>query len=374
MSTFTRTDTSLLGRWWWTIDRWMLACVILIAAIGAVMTMAASPAVAERIGLDGFYFIRRQFVFLPLALGGMIAASLLSAQGIRRLALFIFGVAVLLMIVTLFVGIETKGATRWIQIAGLSLQPSEFVKPSFAVLAAWMLSEQKLDDRFPGYAVSTGLFVLVIGLLLLQPDVGMTIVVSGVWALQIFLAGLPLLLVALIACLFIGGGVGAYFAFGHVRSRVDRFLDPGDTGGYQVDRALEAFSNGGLFGRGPGEGRIKEVLPDAHADFIFAVAGEEFGLVVVLLIVLLFAFVVLRGFSRVFRENDLFVLIAASGLLVQFGLQAIINMASTTNLVPPKGMTLPFISYGGSSTVALALGIGMVLGLTRRRPGDGGKS
>ena len=374
MSTFPRTDTSLLGRWWWTIDRWMLAAVVLIAAIGAVMTMAASPAVAERIGLDGFYFIRRQFMFLPLALVDMIGASLLSSRGIRRLSLFVFAAAVVLMVLTLFIGVETKGASRWIQLGGLSLQPSEFIKPSFAVLAAWMLSEQKLDDRFPGYAVSTGLFVLVIGLLLLQPDVGMSTVVAGVWALQIFLAGLPILLVALIAFLFIGGGVGAYLSFDHVRSRVDRFLDPTDSGGYQVDRALEAFRNGGLFGRGPGEGRVKEVLPDAHADFIFAVAGEEFGLIVVLLIVILFAFVVLRGFSRVFKENDLFVLIAAAGLLVQFGLQAIINMASTTNLVPPKGMTLPFISYGGSSTVALALGIGMVLGLTRARPGEGGKS
>ena len=367
--TFTRADTSLLGRWWWTIDRWLLTAVILIAAIGAVLTMAATPAVAERIGLDAFYFTRRQFVFLPLALGAMVAASLLSPRGVRRLALAIFCGAVALMALTLFVGVETKGATRWIQLGGLSVQPSEFVKPAFAVLAAWMLTEQRIDERFPGYAVSTGLFVLVMGLLLLQPDVGMAIVVAGVWAVQIFLAGLPLLLVGIIGFLFLSGGVGAYFAFGHVRTRVDRFLDPGDSGGYQIDRALEAFRNGGLFGRGPGEGRVKEVLPDAHADFIFAVAGEEFGLIVSLLIVGLFAFVVLRGFSRVFREKDLFVLIAASGLLVQFGLQAIINMASTTNLVPPKGMTLPFISYGGSSTVALALGMGMVLALTRLRPG-----
>ena len=180
MSTFSRTDTSLLGRWWWTIDRWMLAAVILIAAIGAVMTMAASPAVAERIGLDGFYFIRRQFMFLPLALVVMVGASLLSSRGIRRLSLFVFGAAILLMILTLFIGVETKGASRWIQLGGLSLQPSEFIKPSFAVLAAWMLSEQKLDDRFPGYAVSTGLFVLVIGLLLLQPEGGMATVVAGV--------------------------------------------------------------------------------------------------------------------------------------------------------------------------------------------------
>ena len=370
--TFARTDISLLGRWWWTIDRWILTAVIIIAAIGAVLTMAATPAVAERLGLDTFYFTRRQFVFLPLALVAMVAASLLSPRGVRRLAIVVFGAAVSLMVLTLFVGIETKGAVRWIQVGGLSVQPSEFVKPSFAVLAAWMFAEQKLDDRFPGYAVSTGLFVLVLGLLLLQPDVGMATVVAGVWSVQIFLAGLPLLLVAVIACVFLAGGIGAYFFFDHVRTRVDLFLDPGASGGYQVDRALEAFRNGGLFGSGPGEGRVKEVLPDAHADFIFAVAGEEFGLIVTLLIVGLFAFVMLRGFSRVFHEKDLFVLIAAAGLLVQFGFQALINMASTTNLVPPKGMTLPFISYGGSSTVALALGMGMVLALTRERPGERG--
>ncbi len=370
MSTLARTDTSLLGQWWWTIDRWTIAALATLAAIGAVLTLAASPPVAERIGLEPFHFARRQFLFLPLAFMVMFSISLLAPRGVRLLAAVCLGLSIIAMAATILVGVEIKGASRWLQIGGLSFQPSEFVKPGFAVIAAWMFSERRLDESFPGYLIATSLFVIVAFLLLLQPDVGMTIVVAAVWGVQFFLAGLPLTLVLLIGLLFLGGGAAAYLAFPHVQSRVDRFLDPAAGEGYQVARSLEAFRNGGLFGRGPGEGRIKEVLPDAHADFIFAVAGEEFGMVVCLIIVGLFAFVVMRGFSRVFRDNDLFVLLAVAGLLVQFSLQAIINIASTINLVPPKGMTLPFISYGGSSTLALALTMGMVLALTRERPGQ----
>ncbi len=369
MSTFARTDTSLLGRWWWTVDRWTLAAMVAIAAVGAVLTMAASPPAAERIGLDTLHFVRRQFVFLPLALAVMFGTSLLAPRGVRRLAVFGCAAAVVLMVVTLFAGEEINGATRWISFGGLSLQPSEFVKPSFAVIAAWMLTERRLDERFPGYGIAAGLFALVVGLLLLQPDVGMAVVVAGLWGVQLFLVGLSMALVVGIAVVFLGVGVGTYFTFDHVQARIDRFLDPLAGDGYQVTQALQAFRNGGLFGRGPGEGRIKEMLPDAHADFIFAVAGEEFGLVACLLVVGRFAFVVLRGFTRVLRDNDLFVLLAVAGLLAQFGLQAIINMASTINLMPPKGMTLPLISYGGSSTVAMAYALGMVLALTRQRPG-----
>lgn len=369
-TTFTRTDTSIVSRWWWTIDRLTLLTVIVIAALGVILVLAASPAVAERIGLDNFHFVRRHFVFLPMALVVMIATSLLTPRGVRRLALLVFAGALLAMVAVLFVGAETKGATRWLSIAGFSLQPSEFIKPSLAIVAAWMFSAQKLDEDVPGYAIAIFLFVTVVGLLLLQPDFGMSIVVSCVWAVQFFIAGLPLVLVGAIALLFILGGFGAYLTFDHVRGRIDRFLDPAGGKGYQVEKSLDAFENGGLFGRGPGEGRVKEVLPDAHTDFILAVAGEEFGLLLCLLIIALFAFVVLRGFARVFKDSDFFVMVAVAGLLTQFALQAIINIASTTNLIPPKGMTLPFISYGGSSTLALALGMGMVLALTRVRPGE----
>ncbi len=371
MSALARTDTSLVGRWWWTVDRWTLAALGAIIAVGAVLTLAASPPVAERLGFDTFYLARRQFVFLGAALAVIFATSFLSPRNIRRLAVACTVLAMVLMVATVLVGPEIKGATRWLLFGSFSLQPSEFVKPGFAIICAWMFSEQRLDGQFPGYAITTGLFLAVVGLLLLQPDVGMSLVVAAVWSVQFFVAGLPLVLVMGIGLAFLGASVAAYFAFGHVQVRVDRFLDPAGGESYQVSRALEAFYNGGWAGRGPGEGRVKEVLPDAHADFIFAVAGEEFGLILCLILVALFTFVVLRGFSRVLKSGDLFVLLAVSGLLVQFAVQAIINMASNINLIPPKGMTLPFVSYGGSSTLALALGMGMVLALTREQPGGG---
>ena len=368
MTTWARSDTSLVGRWWWTVDRWLLAALIGLGLAGVILTLAASPAVAERIGLDTFYFARRQMVFIGLALAVMVMVSFLSPKGVRRLAALTTLGAVVLMVATLVAGVEIKGATRWLQLGGFSLQPSEFAKPGFAVLAAWFFSMRKMDDHFPGYALATGLLTIVAGLLLLQPDVGMTLVIAAIWGVEFFVAGLPLVFVAGLAMLMLGGSVGAYFTFDHVRSRVDRFLDPEAGIGYQVARSLDAFRNGGWAGRGPGEGRVKEVLPDAHADFIFAVAGEEFGLIACLFVLALFVFVVLRGFSRVLKDQDLFVLLAVTGLLTQFGLQALINMASTVNLMPPKGMTLPLISYGGSSTLALGLGLGMVLALTRLRP------
>jgi len=278
---------------------------------------------------------------------------------------------VCLLILTLVFGDEIKGASRWLRIGGISIQASEFIKPAFAILAAWMLSTNRLDDRIPGYLIASVMYIFLIGLLLLQPDVGMSIVVSAIWGMQIFVAGLPLTFVIAVAAFFLAGSFCAYFVFDHVRGRVDRFLDPDVSVGFQVSRSIEAFRNGGWTGRGPGEGRVKEVLPDAHADFILAVAGEEFGLIVCMVIVALFLFVVLRGFTRIFKDDDFFVLLAVTGLLVQFAIQAIINMASTLNLMPPKGMTLPFISYGGSSTLALGLGMGMVLALTRIRSSQG---
>jgi len=365
MSTYSRTNLSLLGAWWLSLDRWNIAALIALAAVGAVLGMAASPPVAEHLGKDSFYFAQRHITFLPIALAGLLGVSALSAQGVRILALLVFTMALGLMVLTLVSGSEIKGATRWISIAGLSLQPSEFVKPSFVVLSAWLFARQRLGISYSGYALAIGLCGLVVLLLLAQPDVGMAILVSIIWGTQFFLAGLPMLLVIAIGAIFLAGGVFAYFEFAHVRARIDMFLDPSGEEAYQVARSLDAFRGGGIFGVGPGEGHVKEVLPDAHADFIFAVAGEEFGLLMTLMVVALFAFIVLRGFVRVFRESDLFIQLAVAGLLVQFGLQAIINMASTLNLMPTKGMTLPFISYGGSSMFALALGMGMVLALTR---------
>ncbi len=368
---FARIDQSPVARWWWTIDRWSLAALALLIGFGVVMSLAASPAVAERIGYDGLHFIRRQLALLPVAVAVMFVVSLQSPRTIRRIAVIGFAVGMALLALTFVVGAEIKGARRWINLPGLSVQPSEFVKPTFAVVAAWLFSEQKLRPGFPGNLISTALFLAIALMLVKQPDIGMAVVVAAVWFAQFFMAGLRLYWVALGALAGLGGFVGAYLSLPHVRLRIDHFLDPSTGDSYQVNRSLEAFANGGLWGRGPGEGTVKDYLPDAHADFVFAVVGEEFGLIVCVAIVGLFAFIVLRGLSRLLQESSLFVLLAATGLLIQFGLQAAINMASTLHLIPTKGMTLPFLSYGGSSLLALGLGMGMVLALTRRRLGGG---
>lgn len=367
-----RTDRSSIGRWWWTVDHWTLFALISLAIIGAVMTLAASPPVAARIGADHFHFVKRQLILLPPALMVMFCVSLLSPQNVRRLAVFGYIGSIVFLVFVLLAGSEIKGARRWINLAGFSLQPSEFVKPCFAVVAAWMFSESKKASGVPGRSIAIVLYVVVIGLLLAQPDLGQAVVVSAIWFTQFFLAGLPLVLIALLGLLGIVSLVGAYFTFSHVQSRINRFLDPQSGDSYQIERSLDAFQAGGVFGRGPGEGTVKFSIPDAHADFIFSVTGEEFGLIVCLFIVSLFTFIVIRGFLRLLNESSLFILLAGAGLLVQFGLQAVINMASSLHLMPTKGMTLPFVSYGGSSLLALGLGMGMLLALTRRRFGQSG--
>ena len=371
MTPFTRADTSILGQWWWTVDRWSLAAIAALMAFGALLAAASSPAVAERIGLDEFYFIKRHFMLLPVAIAMILAVSALTPTQVRRIAVIAFLGCLVLLAATLLFGIEIKGARRWLNIAGFSLQATEFVKPMFAVVAAWLFSEAAHDPRFPGRLICTGLFAAVIALVIAQPDLGQAVVITSVWMAQFFLAGLPMWLVAGLVVLGVSGLIGSYFTLSHVASRIDRFIDPksGDT--YQIERSIEAFSSGGLFGRGPGEGQVKQVLPDAHADFVFAVAGEELGLFVALFIVTLFAFIVLRGMTRAMSEQNLFILLAVAGLLVQFGVQALINMGSSLQLIPTKGMTLPFISYGGSSLLGVAIGLGMTLALTRRRLGSG---
>ncbi len=366
-----RTDRSLVGRWWWTIDRVTLFALMLLIVVGFVLTLAASPPVAARLGQDQFHFFKRQLVFLVPALGVVFVTSLAPLAGIRRVALVGLTLAYALMVGTLFSGQEIKGAHRWLFIGGLSIQPSEFVKPCFAVIAGWALSEARRGGSWLGYPFAVGLWAAIVGVLFLQPDVGMAVVVTTVFGAQLFIAGLPMILVGVALCLAVLGGAAAYSLLPHVASRVDRFLDPSGGGdNYQIERAMEAFQAGGLFGRGPGDGAVKSILPDAHTDFVFAVAGEEYGFAACLLILFLFAFIVYRGLGRVLAESNLFVILAGTGLITQFGLQAIINMASAINLMPPKGMTLPFVSYGGSSTLGIALGIGMVLALTRERPGE----
>jgi cell division protein FtsW len=365
-----RDDRSVIGQWWWTVDRWSLGAILAIMAFGVLLTLAASPPAAERIGADSFMFAKRQFIFLPMALVVMLAISLASPRHVRRLALLVFCGSVVLLAATFVIGVEIKGARRWISVPGLSsLQPSEFAKPSLAVISAWLLAQSRTERRMPGYFLSTLLVGSVLALLILQPDLGMSIVVVAVWGIQLFVVGLPMWIAGLGAIGAGAGLVGSYFMLSHVRSRFDRFLDPSSGDNYQVNTSLEAFMNGSLFGRGPGEGTVKAQLPDAHTDFVMAVAGEEFGLVVCLLILGLFAFVTLRSMSRASKETSLFITLAATGLAVQFGLQAAINMASTIQLIPAKGMTLPFISYGGSSALAMAICLGMLLSLTREHAG-----
>ena len=365
-----RDDRSVIGQWWWTVDRWSLGAILGIMAFGVMLTLAASPPAADRIGADSFVFAKRQFLFLPLALVVMLTISVVSPRHVRRLALLVFGGSLVLLAATFVIGIEIKGARRWISVPGLSsVQPSEFVKPSLAVISAWLLAQSRVERRMPGYFLATLLVGSVLALLILQPDLGMSIVVAAVFAAQLFVVGLPIWLAGIGVVAGAAAIVVAYFSFNHVRTRFDRFLDPSSGDNYQVNTALEAFMNGSLFGRGPGEGTVKTQLPDAHTDFVMAVAGEEFGLIVCLIILGLFAFVTLRSLSRASKETSLFITLAGTGLGVQFGLQAAINMASTIQLIPAKGMTLPFISYGGSSALAMAICLGMLLSLTREHAG-----
>jgi cell division protein FtsW len=349
------------------VDRWTLAALGALLLAGFVLVLAGSPAVAERLNQARTLFITKQVGFLALAACMLLAVSVLSPANVRRLALLGCAAALLATAATLVIGEARNGSRRWIALPGMSLQPSEFLKPCFAVVAAWLMAEARRRARFPGTLMAILLFAAMAVLLKSQPDIGMLAVLGATFFAQLFLAGLNVIIVGIGVAAIVGLLVLAYVMFPHVQSRVHRFLDPSSGDTYQVDRALQAFGNGGLLGAGPGEGRVKDVLPDAHTDFIFAVAGEEFGLLACLVLLALFAFVVVRGLLRLLSEHDMFVVLAASGLLVSFGLQAFVNMATALHLIPTKGMTLPFVSYGGSSALSVALGMGMLLALTRRR-------
>lgn len=369
MSSFARTDTSILGQWWWTVDRWIMGAIGALIIIGTLLTLAASPPVAERINADSYFFVKKHLMMLPFGLLIMFVLSMGTPAMVRRIATGLFIVSLILMVLTLTIGEERNGAQRWLSLGGMSLQPSEFLKPGLIVFAAWMFSEQNRESGVPGNLIAIIAWALSAGMLVMQPDFGqaflLTVVLGGVF----FVAGMPLVLVGGLLAVGAVGGVLAYMFEPHVTSRIDRFLDPASGDTFQITTAINAFLQGGLFGRGPGEGTVKRILPDAHTDYIFAVVGEEFGMIACLLLVGLFAFIVLRGLARAFAAEDHFVQLAASGLLFLFGLQAVINMAVNLNLLPSKGMTLPFISYGGSSLLALSVTAGMILALLRKRPG-----
>ena len=363
-----RAERSLFADWWWTIDRWLLASLGALMVLGLVLTLAGSPPVAERLGLSTFHFVNRQVVYLIPAVMLMIATSFLSPRHVRRAALLVFCVGIGLVIAAILFGVEVKGAKRWI----FGVQPSEFVKPAFVVLAAWAFSEGARRRDVPANIFALLLLPATIVPLILQPDFGQTMLISMVWAALFFMAGLHWFWVAGIGGVGASGVLLAYKFVPHVRSRIEKFIDPasgvgaGDT--FQVDTAMESFISGGWLGKGPGEGTLKRILPDSHTDFIFAVTGEEFGVLFCIGIVLLFAFIVLRVLWLASKNEDPFCRFAAAGLVMLFGLQSAINMAVNVHLMPAKGMTLPFISYGGSSLISLALAMGFLIAVTRRRP------
>jgi cell division protein FtsW len=363
-----RAERTLVGDWWWTVDRWLIAGLAALMIAGFVFLMAGGPPVAERLGLPTFHFINRQVMFLAPALVLMVATSFLTPRYVRRAALLVFVMALALVIATLYVGPEIKGARRWLSIGGLALQPSEFLKPAFVVLAAWCFSEGSRQSEMPGTVLGFLLLPLTIVPLVLQPDFGQTMLVTVVWCGIFFVAGLHIFWVLGLFGAAGAGMVVAYEFVPHVRARIERFMDKGSGDTFQIDTALESFSRGGWFGQGPGEGTIKRILPDSHTDFIFAVMAEEFGIVVCLLVLGLFAFVVLRGLMLAQRLEEPFCRLAVTGIIMLFGLQACINMAVNVHIIPAKGMTLPFISYGGSSLLSLALAMGFLIALTRKRP------
>ncbi|ACB81276.1 MULTISPECIES: FtsW/RodA/SpoVE family cell cycle protein [Methylorubrum] len=363
-----RAERSPLADWWWTVDRGLLAGLGCLMVAGLVFLMGGGPPVAERIGLPTFYFLNRQAMYLAPTILLIIAVSFLSVRHIRRFALVTWLLGVVLCILAGKFGPEIKGAHRWIQFGSFGLQPSEFVKPAFVVVTAWAFSEGANRRDMPGVTLALLLLPATIVPLILQPDFGQTMLITMVWCTLFFVAGLHWFWVAGLGFAGMIGVFTAYTFLHHVRERINRFMDPESGDSFQEVWSRESFNSGGWFGTGPGEGVAKRHLPDAHTDFIFSVTGEEFGVLVCLGLVALFAYIVIRGLKLARRTDDTFTRLAITGLTTLFGLQACINMAVNTQLMPAKGMTLPFVSYGGSSLISLALGMGFLVALTRKRP------
>jgi len=363
-----RTERTTFGAWWWTVDKLMLAALATLMLAGIVLSLAASPPVAARLGLDPFYFVNRHVMFLAPAFLVLIATSFLPPRQLRRIALVVFAVSLVLTAATLWYGAEVKGARRWITLLGISLQPSEFLKPAFVILISWLFGESVRRPEMPANTASLALLLMVLTLLVAQPDFGQAMLIALVWGALFFMAGMRIVWVLGLAGTAVVGLAGAYATVPHVASRIQRFLDKGSGDTFQVDTAVESFVRGGWFGRGPGEGTVKRILPDSHADYPFAVAAEEFGIVLCLVLVALFAFIVIRALRHALRDEDPFTRFAMAGLSMLFGMQSAINMSVNLHLIPAKGMTLPFISYGGSSMISLAYGMGMLLALSRGRP------
>ncbi len=364
----TRADRDPIANWWWTIDRSIFAACLILMGIGIMLSFAASPIIAKKIGIaDSFYFVRWHIIFSISAFFTMVTISFFSLSNIRRLCALLLIVTLALMVATLFLGPELKGARRWILLFGFSVQASEFMKPAFVVMSAWLFSEQIRKRGILGYTLAILLYGICCVLLVLQPDIGQTVLISATWGGLFFIAGVPLTIIFLFLILGVVGIILAYFFLHHVRERINGFLTgEGDT--FQVDVGREAILNGGWFGQGPGEGTVKRIIPDSHTDFVFSVAAEEYGIILCLLIMMLFGFIVMRSLYIAMNTRDSFIRLGITGIAMMIGFQSAINMAVNLHLIPPKGMTLPFISYGGSSMVAIAFSMGILLSLTRRWP------
>ncbi|SMQ70005.1 cell division protein FtsW [Devosia lucknowensis] len=366
---FSRAEKTPLAEWWWSIDRELLGALIMLLVCGMVLSFGASPAVAERIGVDEWHFVIRHAMFCALAVPVMLAASLLNHRQARLAALGTLIVMTILLWATLRFGTEVKGARRWMSFGGQSIQPSEFVKPAFAVIGSWLVSEYMIHRNVPGRFLAMVLMGIIVSALLLQPDLGQTALVMATWAVLLFFSGISWWIIFGLAGAAGGLLFGAYAFFPHFARRIDTFLNPEGGGNtYQIDRALQSLMEGGWFGRGPGESIAKKLIPDAHADYVFSAAAGEFGILFCIGLVGLIAFIVIRALIAAQRQSSLFARLAASTIAVQFAMQSGINLAVNLNLIPPKGMTLPFVSYGGTSMIAVAFGMGLMLALTRTKP------
>ncbi|WP_409431894.1 FtsW/RodA/SpoVE family cell cycle protein [Litorimonas sp. RW-G-Af-16] len=365
-----RSERTLLGEWWRSIDQVQLTLLICLLGAGLILSMASSPAAAARLDYaNPFFFLYRHLVFVAMGLGGAIFLSLMDVRNARRIGVLALLGSIGVMVVLPIIGFEVKGAVRWVRLGPLSLQPSEFAKPAFIVFAAWMFSVKKREPRVPAVPIVFAVYLGLIALLITQPDFGQSFLLTLCFAAVFFFAGLSLGWVLFMLGVSVLGAVAAYTALPHVRSRVEAFMSPNTADSYQTDKALEAISSGGFFGRGPGGGDVKYSLPDGHTDFIFAVTVEEFGFLISALLIIMLATFVARAFSNALRLNDYFCQLATAGLATMIGMQMIINLFVNLNMAPSKGMTLPFLSYGGSSMLALCFAAGLILAFTRRRPG-----
>jgi cell division protein FtsW len=367
-----RAGEPVLPKWWRTLDKWSMTFVLALFAIGLLLGLAASPPLAARNELSPFYYVERQAIFGGLALVAMLITSMMSPTLVRRLAVVGFlGAFVALALLPVFGTDYGKGAVRWYSLGFASMQPSEFLKPGFVIVSAWMLAASQQINGPPGTVWSFSLCMTIVGFLVMQPDFGQASLLLFAWGVMYFIAGAPMLLLVGMAGLTLAGGAVAYALSEHVARRIDGFLSGEVEPTTQLGFATNAIREGGLFGVGVGEGQVKWSLPDAHTDFIIAVAAEEYGLILVLVIIALYTGIVVRSLLRLMRERDPFIRLAGVGLVTMFGVQAMINMGVAVRLLPAKGMTLPFVSYGGSSLIAGGITLGMLLAFTRTRPQGG---